>query len=103
VKKYGLERTRKRQVARTRTLQLSATLAETRLVVWTRSMLVALCTISPNNHTNDSRTDFYSTHDSHNAIHTHNVKGTRDSDPRTTDDLSAIAVRHHQETIRRAG
>jgi hypothetical protein len=57
VKKYGLERTRWRlawTMARKRPVQLLAALAETRLVVRQRSMLVALYSKHSDNHSTGS-------------------------------------------------
>jgi len=106
VKKLGLERTRRRwrlgwTMARKRTVQLLTALAETRLVVRQRRMLVALCPISSNNgsynccSTHDGSSDF--------LCASYVDGGTGNSDVEATDGGPRVAAECHQKEIGRAG
>jgi hypothetical protein len=65
-------------------------------------MLVAYCTTPSKYHTNNFGADVDSTTDFCNTNYTDNVKRTGDTDTRTADGISPVAVRHNQETISRA-
>jgi len=105
VKKLGLERTRRRwglgwTMARKRAVQLLTTLAETRLVVRQRRMLVALCPISSNN----SSYSCCSTHDgSSDFLCAPYVDGrTGNSDVEATDGGLRVAAECYKKEVGRA-
>jgi len=102
VKKLGLERTRKRwglgwTMARKRAVQLLTALAETRLVVRQRSMLVAFCSIpSDNDSTGPCHAAYFSSaNGSYNALDAYIDKGSRETDARTAGEGPGIAAGRH--------
>ena len=99
VKKHGLERTRKRRgldwtMARKRTIQLLAALAETRLVVRQRSMLVAFCPIPSDNHSTDPC--------GYSACLYSGSQRTGNSHVRKSNKMAGANTRANQKTVRRA-
>lgn len=99
VKKLGLERTRKRwglgwTVARKRAIQLFTALAETRLVVRQRSMLVAFCSIPSDNHSTGSGC--------YTACLHNGSQRTRNGHVRKSNEVARGNIRANQKTASRA-
>jgi hypothetical protein len=103
VKKFGLERKRKRWglgwiVARKRAVQPLTALAETRFVVRQRSMLVAFCPIPSDNDSTGPcchAVDFISANGSYSALYAYIDQGSRETDARAAGEGLGIAAGRH--------